>query len=94
MEIHQSTSSLTGNLLAGLMEQLQLEIGISSPVLEASFMQYGFLSMNTWLKSLWQFVSEKGIILRDEDPAVPPLQCASHYHSKECHMKSHCNNNT
>ena len=57
------------------MEQLQLEIGINAPVLEASFTQYGFLSMNIWIKSLWQFVLEEGIILCDKDPAVPPLQC-------------------
>lgn len=60
--------------LAGTLEQLQLEIGIGIPVLEAPFEMYGFRSTDVWFHSLWRFVSEEDIILCKEELAVPSLQ--------------------
>ena len=71
---HGATTSLTGEIMGCSLEQLQLEVGIGSPVLESPFEVYGHLATDGWFKNLWEFVSDEGITLRQDDPAIPPLQ--------------------
>jgi hypothetical protein len=49
----------TGEILGASLEQIQLEIGIGSPVTESSVALYGHLTTYGWWTNLWEFVSEK-----------------------------------
>jgi hypothetical protein len=66
------TTSLTGDILGASLEQLQLEIGIGSPVIEAPYEVYGHLATHGWWQNLWEFVSSEKITLRQEEPIIPP----------------------
>jgi hypothetical protein len=48
----------TGEILGASLEQIQLEIGTGSPVIESSFVLYGHLATYGWT-NLWEFVSNK-----------------------------------
>jgi len=50
-----NTSQPEQSLLQTSLELLQLEVGISSPILQADFHRWGFLATNCWVKSLWRF---------------------------------------
>jgi len=51
-----NTSQPEQSLLLTLLELLQLEVGISSPILQADFHRWGVLATDCWVKSLWRFV--------------------------------------
>jgi len=51
-----NTSWPEQSLLLTLLELLQLEVGISSPILQADFHRWGALATDCWVKSLWRFV--------------------------------------
>ena len=71
---HGDTPSITGQLQGISLEQAQLEIGIQTPLLEAPFDTYGFLLTSCWFKPLRKFVSQEGIVLRQENPITLPMQ--------------------
>lgn len=60
--------------MARLLEQLQLEIRVGAPALEASFEQCGLLSVGAWIQAPRRLVSEEEAALQEETPAAPPLQ--------------------
>ncbi len=68
------TDMQTGEILGASLEQIQLEIGIGSAVTESSVALYGHLTTYGWWTNLWEFVSDKNILLCQEDPIIPPLQ--------------------
>ena len=71
---HGDTPSLAGQLQNVSLEQAQLEVGIQTPILEASFETYGFLLTDCWFTGLWRFASKEDIVLKKEDPVILPLQ--------------------
>jgi len=50
-----NTSRPEQSLLQTSLELLWLEVGISTPLLQADFNQWGFLATDCWLKNLWRF---------------------------------------
>jgi hypothetical protein len=58
---HGAIDTTTGSLMQISLEQGQLEVGISTPFLEASFESYGFLLTDIWWKTVWEFVWKHGI---------------------------------
>ena len=77
------TKCLTGDILGASLEQLQLEVGIGSPVIEAPYDVYGHLATYGWWQNLWEFVSTEKITLRQEAPFIPPLQREDDYYVME-----------
>ena len=71
---HGAIDTTTGILLRTSLEQAQLEVGIGTPILEASFDDYGFLLTDTWWKSVWAFVWKHDITLTFADQALPQRQ--------------------
>lgn len=72
--VHSETQSLTGQLMEASLEQVQLEVGIRIPLLEAPFEDYGMLCTNCWFKQLWDFVLTHDIVVESDDYVVPKLQ--------------------
>jgi hypothetical protein len=60
---NSDTKCLTGDILGASLEQLQLEVSIGSPVIEAPNNVYGHLATYSWWQNLWEFVSTKKITL-------------------------------
>jgi hypothetical protein len=56
------------------LELAQLEIGFLTPILEASFDDYGFLLMQCWIKVLWNFLWKHAAMLCNPDQFLYPLQ--------------------
>ncbi len=69
------------------LEQLQLEIGIGSAVIEFSYEVYGQLATYGWWQNLWEFVSAENIILKWEEAAIPPLQREGDAYIMECFIQ-------
>lgn len=70
------TDTREGHLLRISLEHLQLEVGCGSPVLLTDYSKYGFLATHSWLRCLWEFVSQYSIRLEADYP-IPPL-CREH----------------
>ena len=70
--VHGSIPSFLGDAYRISLEQLQLEIGVSTPVLETSFPRYGHLATDCLLKSIWEFLWKHEIRLRG---TATPLPC-------------------
>ncbi len=62
-------------LLQMSLEYLQLEVRISTLVLQSNFQIWGHLATDGWLKSLWGFLSAAQIELISTDPPIFSLQC-------------------
>jgi len=45
------------HLLQYSLEQAQLEIGLSTPLFQVDYSQYGFLLTDCWVKFLWSFLT-------------------------------------
>jgi hypothetical protein len=71
---HSTIAMTTGSLMWISLEQGQLEVGISTPFLEASFESYGFLLTDIWWTTVWEFVSKHGIQLNYPNQHLPKLQ--------------------
>ena len=77
--------NLPGNLIRASLEQAQLEIGTSTPLLQAPFAVFGcLLTKNTWIGSVWQFVSKRGIEMRSESLTLPKCQREGDYFLMDC----------
>jgi hypothetical protein len=65
-----------GNFLNISLEQAQLEVGISTPILEASYYDYGFLLTFCWIKVLWKQLWDYDIVLHQPEAkeVLPKLQ--------------------
>jgi len=69
-----STSHPEQSLLQMSLEYLQLKVGISTPILQSDFKEWGSLATNCWLKHLWSFVSSAQIQLIPNQLETFPLQ--------------------
>jgi hypothetical protein len=63
-----------GRLCNISLEQAQMEVGISSPILEVSFEDYGHLLTFCWIKILWEHLWKNNILLRNPEQVLPKLQ--------------------
>ena len=72
-------TSLTGKLIRGLMEQAAVDVGVGSSVLSLSFVKFGSLLANGWVKTLWRFCSEFNIQVDDWIPTIPLLRERDQY---------------
>jgi hypothetical protein len=61
---------ITGQLIRASMEELQLEIGITGPIMSLDFATYGILATKCWLLATWKFLSEKGMRMEDDGPPL------------------------
>ena len=69
------STELQGRLLRTSIEQAQLEIGTSRPILEEDYESWGgLLTPKCWIGCLWHFISTFGIKLQGGLPPVPPPQ--------------------
>jgi len=71
-------------LLQTSLEYLQLEIGVSIPILQADFARWGHLATPCWLKSLWNFLHNSHISLHTSHSYIPPLQRQGDAFLMEC----------
>jgi hypothetical protein len=64
-----------GHLCNISLEQAQMEVGISTPILEVSFVKdYGHLLTFCWIKILWEHLWKNSILLRNSEQVLPNLQ--------------------
>jgi hypothetical protein len=70
------STEINGGLLRLTIDQAQLEIGRSLPLLQDDFKQWGFLlTSNLWIGSLWDFCLEYKITLEADRFKAPEIQC-------------------
>ncbi len=72
--VHGALPTHTGRYFNISLEQAQLEVGIGSPLLEASYDDYGFLLTPCWVKLLWEFLWMHNVMLCNLDQILPKLQ--------------------
>jgi hypothetical protein len=72
--VHGAIPSYTGRLFNISLEQVQMKIGIGTPILEASFEDYGHLLIFCWVKILREHLQRHKISLRCPDQVLPKLQ--------------------
>lgn len=66
------TNTNEGHLLRVSLEHLQLEVGLSTLVLNSDYTTFGYLATDSWMKSLWGFLSLYHIRIEVECP-IPSL---------------------
>jgi hypothetical protein len=71
---HGAIPTPIGEYLKVSLEQAQLEVGISTPILEASFDNYGCLLTPSWVKKLWEHIWKHNVSLQCPNQALPKLQ--------------------
>jgi len=54
---HLRKEDKTGSIVSIALGLVQQEVGISSPILEASFSKYSILVSHCWIKEVWRFLS-------------------------------------
>jgi len=60
--------SADSHLLHCSLEQAQLEIGLSTPLFQTAYSQYGFHLTDCWVKFLWSFLAYVDCTLHTESP--------------------------
>jgi hypothetical protein len=75
---HQQ-SSITGQLFRASFEQLQLELGLPESPFSHAFKAFGHLATTSWVKALWQFLSDKDISLIGQVPTLSLRRENDHY---------------
>jgi len=68
---HFRKRDTTGTILDIALGTLQQEIGISIPILQADYTQYGYLASPSWCNCLWRFLHEIRGKIRLTQPWVP-----------------------
>ena len=76
--IHANADTYSGDLYRGSLEQLQLEVGMGTPVFDLPFKLLGSLATKSLMKTLWEFVSE-----------IPTIELASDEYKLVCGDKLH-----
>jgi len=71
---HGGSATLTGDFFRSQVEQVQVEIGTNIPLFSLPFKRYGTNVTPCWIKCLWEFVSEHGITLENDDLPTLTLQ--------------------
>jgi len=60
--------SADNHLLCCSLEQALLEIGLTTPLFQANYSQYGFLLTDCWVKFLWSILAYVDCSLQAESP--------------------------
>lgn len=68
------SSNMLGEQLRVLTEQSKVELGLGGNLFTQEYARYGHLLTDSWIKSLWQFLSEFNITLEDNVTHTLPLQ--------------------
>ena len=69
-----ASGSLAGDALLATLEQLQLEAGISQPVLQQPFSRFDSWTTTCWWKHVWEFLSNHNIHLHNNSLEFPQPQ--------------------
>jgi len=69
-----NTNCPEGILIQTSLEYLQLEIGLSAPILQADFSLWGHLATPCWLKSVLAFLHASHLSLHMSQAYIPLLQ--------------------
>ena len=78
----------TGKLIKCNLEQLRQEIGHNNSILESQYDEYStFILTESYVASIWQFISQHDLTLKDNTPTIPMLR-----HNDSCIIKDFCNN--
>ena len=48
------------------IEATKVEIGVGGPLFEQSFIRYGTLATDCWIKHTWHFLSEHDMTIMDQ----------------------------
>ena len=67
---HGGTLSITGQLLDGTIEQAKVELGVSGPLLTQPYEIYGHLLMESWIKGVWNEVSDNNIQVTEKTASL------------------------
>jgi hypothetical protein len=59
--MHSECNTATGHFMRANHSLFLLELGISSQLLQESYIKYSFLSTHSWMKILWEKVSMFGV---------------------------------
>jgi len=86
--VHGALPTHTGRYFNISLEQAQLEVGIGTPILEASYDDYGFLLTFCWVKVLWEFLWLHRVTLYNPEQILPKLQRQGDFFIMECIVAS------
>ena len=64
--------SILGKILRLCEQNIKLELGLPGNLYTTPYSKTHFLVTSSWIKHLWQFVSEHGILLQDHSPHLLP----------------------
>ena len=92
------TDTAEGKLIASCMEYHQLEVGSFTSLLQLEYKKYSILTTDTWLTSLWKFISEQKIevynqayispgMIREKDQSIMDILMRDH-NLKDSFLKS------
>jgi hypothetical protein len=84
--VHGAVPSHTSRYFNISLEQAQLKVGIGTPLLEASYNDFGFLLTYCWVKLMWEFLWMHKVHLRNLDQILPKLESQGDFF----HYGSHC----
>jgi hypothetical protein len=56
------------------LQQAQMEVAISTPLLESSFKNYRHMLTFCWIKILWKYLWKNNISLQNSEQVLPKLQ--------------------
>ena len=65
------SDTTTGRLLCTAMDMCIIEIGIGRNIFTMSYIKFGCLLSDSWIKHIWQFVDKHSIILLDRNSEFP-----------------------
>ena len=71
---HISNTTMTGDLLRVTLEHAKLEIGVGRNLFSLNFDLYKHIMTDSWIKQLWQFCHEKGVLLTENMTPNLPLR--------------------
>lgn len=67
------SNTMEGKLLASSIEHHQLEVGSFTPLFQLDYKRYKPLTTNTWVTSLWEFISEHKINIKNQSYSQPGI---------------------
>jgi len=68
---HKRKNDKTSTILTVAQGTLQQEIGISSPILQSKYEEYGILASPSWMNSLWFFLSTISASIKETETWCP-----------------------
>ena len=65
---------VTGHMIRTTMENMQVEVGIGTPIMEADYKVWGHLATQLWIKTAWRFLHHAKAKLKYREAPVPKRQ--------------------